>query len=179
MMLRSLKSVNYFLFSIVLVFFVSPACIAQSSTHQASSVVTDSLKKTASNTPVESLGPMLLGLIGILAIIFLLAGLLKKFTSFNLSSSQIKVLECQRIGAKEKLIVVNVQNKHLLLGVTPQNISHLCDLDNPPESKPSGISFDNLMKQFLGHSSLKSSRATNQSSKINCPSSEDLSSGEA
>ena len=150
LLVKSKQSINRFSFSFTFLILGSPACFAQAATHPASEAVTQAIKKTATTTPIESLGPMLLGLIGILAVIFVLAGLLKKFTAFNLSSNQIKVLECQRIGTKEKLIIVNVQDKHLLLGVTPQNISHLCELDKPTQTQSSGMSFDKLMKQFLG-----------------------------
>lgn len=101
-------------------------------------------------TPQESVLSMLLGLSGILIVIFLLALLIKKFTSFNLISKNIKVIETQNLGAKEKLVIVDIQNKQYVLGVTPHTINPICELEKTIEKKQAtSLSFDNVMKQLL------------------------------
>jgi len=44
-------------------------------------------------------------------------------------SGMISVKHTQSIGARERLVVVEVDDKWLLLGVTQQNISHLLTMD--------------------------------------------------
>ncbi|WP_168204210.1 flagellar biosynthetic protein FliO [Aliikangiella coralliicola] len=107
--------------------------------------------KSTSNavTPVESLLPMLMGLGGILLVIFILAFLLKKFNSFNMVSNHIRVIDSQNLGTKEKLVIVDIQGEQYVLGVTPNNINQICQLEQPIEKKPAKISFDKLMKQLL------------------------------
>ncbi|WP_444994690.1 flagellar biosynthetic protein FliO [Aliikangiella sp. IMCC44359] len=100
-------------------------------------------------TPQENIVSMLLGLSGILIVIFLLALLIKKFTSFNLISKNIKVIETQSLGAKEKLVIVDIQNKQYVLGVTPHTINSICELEKKIEKQTPNLSFDNVMKQLL------------------------------
>jgi len=100
-------------------------------------------------TPVESLLPMLFGLLSILAIIFLLAILVKKVTGLNIVSNNIKVIESQSLGAKEKLVIVEIQEQQFVLGVTAHAINQICQLQSKIEKKPSALPFDKIMKQFL------------------------------
>jgi|GEM_PF-1871656 len=100
-------------------------------------------------TPAQSLLPMLGGLMGILVLIFLLAAVLKKFTSLNLVSGHMKVIDTQNLGSKEKLVIVEIQNKQYVLGVTAHTINPVCELEEPIVKKESNLSFDKLMKQML------------------------------
>ena len=100
-------------------------------------------------TAADSVLPMLMGLLGILAIIFILAAVLKRFSGFNLVANHIKVIESQNLGAKEKLIIVEVQGKQYLLGVTPHTINRIDSLQEPVQSKKSHPTFESMMKQFL------------------------------
>ena len=100
-------------------------------------------------TPAESLLPMLGGLAGIIVLILLLAAFLKKFSNLNLVASHIKIIDSQNLGAKEKLVIVEIQDKQYVLGVTPHNINRVCELDDPIAKKESSLSFDSMMKQLL------------------------------
>ncbi len=86
------------------------------------------LEKNKTLTPTESLLPMLGGLLAILAIIFILAFIFKRFSNFGLSSKNIKVIESQVIGNKEKLMIIQVQQQQFLIGVTGHSISQLGEL---------------------------------------------------
>lgn len=125
------------------------------------------LSNISSQSPMESIFPMLLGLLSILALIFGLAFILKRFTNFNPSAGNIKVLESQRLGAKEKLIIVEVQEQQLLLGVTPQNITQLAELKKPIETRKSVTNFESLMKQVLNPSELVRAKSSGEKAKNN------------
>ena len=122
---------------------------------------TSEIKTIAAQSPVESLLPMLAGLLAILMVIFCLAFLLKRFTHFNPATGHIKVLETQRLGAKERLIIVEVQDQQLLLGVTSQNITQLTELKHRVETKKSFTSFDTLMKQMLNPAEFIKAKSAN------------------
>ncbi|WP_197464533.1 flagellar biosynthetic protein FliO [Marinomonas aquimarina] len=47
----------------------------------------------------------------------------------KLSKSEIQIIASQSIGTKEKLILVEVQGKRLLLGSTPQSITCLNEFE--------------------------------------------------
>lgn len=100
-------------------------------------------------SPAQSVMPMLLGLAGILALIFFLAFLFKKITGINLSSKNIKLIESQSLGSKEKLMIVEIQKQQFVIGVTPHSISHICQLKDPVKVNTQNLSFENMMKQLI------------------------------
>jgi len=107
-------------------------------------------EKVNSNlTPADSILPVIGGLLGILVLIFVLASILKRFSSFNLVAKNISVVDSQSLGAKEKIVIIEIQNRQLVLGVTAHNINPICELDKPIEKNKSTVSFDSMMKQFL------------------------------
>jgi len=85
-------------------------------------------KPVAAMDPIDSLLPMLGGLIAILVVIFSLAYLFKKFSGFNIASQNIRVLETQVIGHKEKIMIVQVREQQFLIGVTGHSINQLGEL---------------------------------------------------
>lgn len=97
----------------------------------------------------ENILPVFMGLIGMLILIFFLAMLVKRFSSFRMVSNHIKIIESQNIGTKEKLIIVDVQQKQYLLGVTSQNISHICDLESPIIKQASQVSFHGMIEKLM------------------------------
>ena len=115
----------------------------------AEEIVTANKIKPTQITPIESLLPMLLGLSAILFVIFILALLMKKVTGLNVISNNIKVIESQSLGAKEKLVIVEIQGQQHVLGVTAHSINQICQLQQNIEKKPPMIPFDRMMKQFL------------------------------
>jgi len=84
---------------------------------------------TAIMSPIDSIIPMLSGLVVILVVIFGLAYLFKKFSGFNIASQNIRVLETQIIGHKEKIMIIKVRRQQFLIGVTAQSISQLGELE--------------------------------------------------
>lgn len=110
------------------------------------------------STPVWAQGPtlsgsivsMLLSLIVVIAIIVLCAGLLKKTNLAMGKSKGMSVVSILPIGTREKLVVVEVADKQLLLGVTSQNVSLIKELDEKlsmPSQASFGDSFQQIIKQ--------------------------------
>lgn len=77
----------------------------------------------------------------LMAILILMVGalyLFKKFMGARLSSggkNEIKLISSFFLGNREKLIVVEVEGKKLLLGVTSNNISLLKELEKTDEKR--------------------------------------------
>ena len=102
------------------------------------------------------LSSMLLSLLVVLALILLAASLLKKFKIGGQLHSDLKVITSLHIGAKERLVVVEVAGKQLLLGVTANNISILQELAEPlatPQTLPVDITAS--LSKLLKTNSLK------------------------
>lgn len=69
-------------------------------------------------------------LILVLAMFFGLMWLLRKTKKFNLlQRNELSVVSGLSLGVREKLVLVKVGNKQLLLGVTAQRIDKLLELD--------------------------------------------------
>lgn len=68
-------------------------------------------------------GSMILSLLMVLALIVASALLLKKFNFVQQNSGQLKVVASLALGTKEKLVVVHIGEKQLILGVTSNQIT--------------------------------------------------------
>lgn len=70
----------------------------------------------------------------VVALIFICALVLKRFNLVQQNSQGIKLVTSLRLGAKERLVVVQVGEQQLLLGVTNQNITLLETLSEPVQT---------------------------------------------
>ncbi|TPH17175.1 flagellar biosynthetic protein FliO [Litorilituus lipolyticus] len=91
-------------------------------------------------------GSMILSLLMVLALIVVSALLLKRFNFVQQNSGQLKVIASLPIGTKEKLVVVQVGEKQLLLGVTSSQITLIDSTieqmivnESPPVELPANI----------------------------------------
>ena len=76
-------------------------------------------------------GSMILSLLMVLGLIVVSALVLKRFNIVQQGNGQIKVLSSVPLGAKERLVVVQVGEKQMVLGVTSQQITHIETLSEP------------------------------------------------
>lgn len=74
---------------------------------------------------------MILSLLMVLALIIICAFVLKRFNFAQQNTSQLKVVANLSLGAKERLVVVQVGEQQLVLGVTAQQITLIETLDEP------------------------------------------------
>lgn len=92
----------------------------------------------------------------VLALLLLAAYLIRRFSAARQGKGTrdfIEVLAVHHFSPKEKLVLVTVQDKTLLIGVTPSHISSLTTLDNPPDpgiaSKGLDSGFSALLRRRL------------------------------
>ncbi|QBL09858.1 flagellar biosynthetic protein FliO [Rheinheimera sp. D18] len=82
------------------------------------------------------LGKMALSLSIVVAIVITLGWLFKKLTLRLPGSRHIKIISTMPLGPKEKLLVIEIQGKQRVLGVTAHSINLLFELENSlPEEK--------------------------------------------
>jgi len=79
---------------------------------------------------------MIISLFMVLALIIASAWILKKFNLTQRSASGMKVITSLPVGHKEKLIVVQVGDEQLLIGVSQQQVTLLKVLDTPLTMEP-------------------------------------------
>jgi flagellar biosynthetic protein FliO len=96
---------------------------------------------------------MLLRTLGSLALvvglILALAWVAKRFLRLDRWSSvgsEIKILQSFMLGAKRQLMVIEVEDKRILIGVAQDSISTICELEgrkSPPIERQKEISYEN------------------------------------
>ncbi len=98
----------------------------------------------------EQVLSMFLSLIAIVFIIITLAFAVKKLNPQLTSSDEFKVVRSINLGTKERLVVVEMDNKHHVLGVTNHAINYLYELEQPLPEKalpPLAKSMNQLFNQ--------------------------------
>lgn len=100
-----------------------------------------------------------LALIGIIVLIYGLAWFLKRGKNLVPSAGiPMKTLGVLPMGVKEKIILVEVGSKQILLGMTPHNITSLATFDEPVMDSSQGkqSSFSTKLKEILSVHSTQS-----------------------
>ncbi|GHF80656.1 flagellar biosynthetic protein FliO [Thalassotalea marina] len=91
---------------------------------------------------------MILSLLLVLLLIVASAWLLKKFNMVTTQTSKMKVVATLPLGTKEKVMVVQVGDEQLLLGVSGQQVNLLKTLDKPiSQVNDVNLSFQPIFKQ--------------------------------
>ena len=97
---------------------------------------------------------LLLGLLLVIGLIFLLAWLVRRVQQIVPRGGQvIKVLATQALGPRDRLVLVQVGNEQVLLGLTPGTITSLHVLQEPvhmPDVEPASTEFAQRLMELLG-----------------------------
>lgn len=114
---------------------------------------------------------MIMALIGVLALVFLIFWLMKKFNArVALSDSKhLKIIERVNLGPDKMLLLVSVCGKCMVLGVTSQRAEKICDVDLSEEEisaqtagkAQSFPTFAESFKAVLGKKKIENSVAEN------------------
>jgi flagellar protein FliO/FliZ len=103
--------------------------------------------------PAVSVAPMLGALLAVVAAIFAAAFLFKKsgLQGGGANAALLKPVASLSLGTREKLVVVQVADRWLVLGVTAQSIQALADLDAQalPAAPAAAAPFAGLLAKAL------------------------------
>ena len=91
------------------------------------------------------------GLVIVIALILVLAMLFRRFGDAGLGTpGNMKVLGGISVGQRERLVLVQVGSKQLLVGVAPGNVSQVMVFDEPLENTANEpVMMNPLLKRFL------------------------------
>lgn len=124
-------------------YFFSVICLAQEETVEVGK---------HANVNLDSFS-MIISLLMVLALIVVSAWVLKKFNVVNKSVAGMKVITSLPLGHKEKLVVVQVGDEQLLLGVTNQQVNLIKTLEKPLEvGAPITQDISHTVTRFLNKS---------------------------
>jgi flagellar protein FliO/FliZ len=102
----------------------------------------------------SSIVNMFMGLGLVLVLIFLMAWVVKRMGGMQLAGSQrLQVLSALSVGTREKVVLIQVENKRLVIGVAQGQVSTLHVLDgefeNETETVNTGADFKDKLLQAL------------------------------
>ncbi|MCB1947868.1 MAG: flagellar biosynthetic protein FliO [Burkholderiales bacterium] len=104
----------------------------------------------------ESITKMITGLLLVLAIILIVAWLLKRFANIPATATgHIKIVAAASIGQRERVVIVEIGETHLVLGVTPGQINTLHSMEKTSlhatgqVTEKSGEQFSEVLKNSI------------------------------
>ncbi|TDB01930.1 flagellar biosynthetic protein FliO [Halomonas marinisediminis] len=89
---------------------------------------------------MAALGKVAMALAVVVAIIFLCRLVLVRLGASRHGQGAVKVVAATSVGSRERVVVVEVQDRWLVLGVGNGRVSHLESLPSPPPADDSGVS---------------------------------------
>ena len=92
-------------------------------------------QETQSITNPTSVLSIFLSLLVVVAMIFALAYVARRFNVASIGNQHVKVVASMVAGAREKIMVIEVGDEQHLIGVTSHTITHLSKLDTPIPAK--------------------------------------------
>ena len=108
-------------------------------------------QSSASTSDIGTILSISLSLFVVLAIIFGLAYIMRRFTGVSSGNGQLKVVASMMAGTKERIMVLQVGNEQHLIGITANNINHLANLKEPLEvaSASAAPTADNFKQKMI------------------------------
>ena len=88
-------------------------------------------------------------LVVVLGLLFALAWFYKKMVQKLPGSGQIKVVSSMMLGPRERLLVIEIQGKQRVLGVTGQQINFLFELEQPLSADQPPLDWRRQWQQLL------------------------------
>jgi len=80
----------------------------------------------------KTLFNVMAALVAVIVMIFATGWLLKRFSGFStLNNRHLKIHASLSVGARERIVLIEVGGEQILVGVTPQQINHLHTLKEP------------------------------------------------
>lgn len=94
--------------------------------------ISSKLETAASMQPTDYFGQIVISLVLVLVIIFFSAWMLRRFGRYpGVADGQLKVLGALSVGQRERILLLQVGDEQILVGVTSSRISKLHNLENP------------------------------------------------
>ncbi len=133
---------------LLLLGMLSASAVAQVAAQSGSQadVATQPLRQSA-NLP--GLSQIVISLALVLAAIVVLALLYKKLQLKMPGTKHFKVVATLPVGQKERILVIEIQGKQRVIGVTPHSVNFLFDLENPLPEEKLASDFHTQLQSFL------------------------------
>jgi|GEM_PF-1368517 len=99
--------------------------------------------------PGMALGKIVISLALVILLVLGLGWLFKKLSLRLPGNRQIKIISALPLGQRERILVIEIQGKQRVIGVTPQSINLLFELENPLPEEKLASDFHTQLQSFL------------------------------
>jgi len=107
-------------------------------------------KETARNpAAIPGVGQIVISLALVIGLVVLLAFFYKKMQLKMPGSKHFKVVASLNVGTKERLLVIEMQGKQRVIGVTANNVNFLFELETPLVEEKLASDFHTQLQSFL------------------------------
>ncbi|MDD4862997.1 MAG: flagellar biosynthetic protein FliO [Alishewanella agri] len=96
-----------------------------------------------------ALGKIVISLALVILLVLGLGWLFKKLTLRLPGSRHMKVICTLPLGQRERILIIEIQGKQRVIGVTPQSINLLFELENPLPEEKLASDFHTQLQSFL------------------------------
>ena len=100
------------------------------------------------------LAQLVIGLLLVIGLIFLLAWMMRRVQRLGPNNGKvIKIVASQALSPRDRLVLVQVGNEQILLGLTPGRINSLHVMGEPvhlPDAEPASTEFSQRLMELLG-----------------------------
>lgn len=104
---------------------------------------------TDNNQSAMTLSKIVISLALVILLVLGLGWMFKKLSLRLPGNRQIKVICALPLGQRERILVIEIQGKQRVIGVTPQNINLLFELENPLPEEKLASDFHTQLQSFL------------------------------
>lgn len=101
------------------------------------------------NSGSMALGKIVISLALVILLVLGLGWLFKKLTLRLPGSRHMKVICTLPLGQRERILIIEIQGKQRVIGVTPQSINLLFELENPLPEEKLASDFHTQLQSFL------------------------------
>lgn len=114
---------------------------------EAAAVVSKETAKVPAAIP--GVGQIVISLALVVGLVILLAFLYKKMQLRMPGSKHFKVVATLNVGTRERLLVIEMQGKQRVIGVTASNVNFLFELETPLTEEKLASDFHTQLQSFL------------------------------
>lgn len=98
---------------------------------------------------LPGVGQVVISLALVLGLVVMLAAIYRKLQLKLPGSQHFKIISSLNIGPKERILVIEIQGKQRVIGVTPHSVNFLFELDSPLPSEKLASDFHTQLQTFL------------------------------
>lgn len=103
--------------------------------------------KTVASLP--GVGQVVISLALVIGLVLMLAAIYRKVQLKLPGSQHFKIISSVSVGPKERILVIEIQGKQRVIGVTSHSVNFLFELDSPLPSEKLASDFHTQLQTFL------------------------------